>query len=147
MDQQDPLTEKKALLKNLETKELVIRIEVAEREYEQTLRTEATYKEQQYGFLCSGINDCQKVKSRLAELAALAPADDKGKPMSAAKLDAWLTQQRKDEPELTTLISGQRDTAYTMENNRILVDVAKRRLEGMNRVLELKIAQIRFLTS
>ena len=147
MTDQDPLAEKKALLKQLETKELIIRIETAEQEYEQCLRTEAMYKEQQYGFLCSGINDCQEVKSRLAVLAAQAPADDKGKAMSAAKVDAWLTQQRKDDPELAKLIYGQRDTAFNMENNRIRIEIAKRKLERLRAVLELKIAQIRFLTS
>jgi len=134
-------------LKQLKTKELIEAIEKAEQDYERALRQESSFKDQMSGFLCGASNDCQAVKAKLAELAAQAPADEKGKPMPAAKVEAWLITQRTTNRDLIELIEQQRSTAFTLENNRISSEMARRRLERMRAVLELKTAQINFLAA
>ena len=75
-------------------------------------------------------------------LAELAPANP-GK--NTIERDAWITRQRVDNKELNGAILKQREVAFLIEDFRIKVEIAKKKLENSKTVIALRTAQINFL--
>ena len=134
------------MLKGMDTKNLIAVIEQAEKSYEDAQLAEADYRCGIAGYLASGTNDCQEVKMRLAELSTCVPVDPvTNKAMTAVAKEAWLTKQRKDDLGLAAMIDKQFVVAFNIEKLRITTEMAKKKMDRMRAVLELKIAQINFL--
>ena len=128
-------------LKKLDTHDLVAMIPVLEDKLETALREESSFKDLNAGFLSSGINDCSETKRMLAELAVQAEGKNK------EERDAWLTRQRTDNAELVGVLNRQRTVAFELNNIQIAIEMARKRLDNVLRVLSLRTAQIKFLTS
>lgn len=140
------LAYKGAILKGLDTKKLVEMIPDLEKTYETALREEAAFKNLGAGYLSSGTSDCAEVKKIIAELIINEPVGPSGKKMTTVERDAWLIQERTKNKDLSAAINRQGTVSFGLENNKITVEMAKKRLENIHRVLSLKTAQIQFLT-
>lgn len=137
-------------LKDLDTKPLIDQLIDLEDKLEAALREEASYKNLNSGFLSSGTSDCAEVKRMIAVLTVQGPTgptfpDGKVK-NTAAERDAWLVLQRTENEELHAAINRQWGVAFELDNCRIAIDMAKKRLENVHKVLSLRTAQIQFLT-
>ena len=140
--------QKLAILRKLDTKNIIEGIEKCENELENELKKEADFKGQNYGYLCSEGRDCAEVKRILAELSIKVPeAGDEGKKFTVADRDAWLLRQRKENEELDKAIIKQREVAFLLDDYQIKVEIAKKRLESRKVILNLKTAQLNFLAS
>lgn len=142
----EDLNVKVAMLKALDTKKLVEMIPELESNYETALKEEASFKNLNAGYLSSGINDCAEVKRILAELIVNEPLGASGKKMLTAERDAWLIQERTNNKDLSAAINRQYSVAFGLENNKIAIEMAKKKLEDVHKILSLKTAQIQFLT-
>lgn len=138
--------QKAEILKALDTKNLVEKIQQYEDGLEEAMTKEADFKNQNHGYLGSG--DCLEVKRLLAELSAQAPeTNEAGKKTTVADREVWLVKQRVENKELNDAISKQRQVVFLLDDHHIKVEMAKKRLEGVKIVLALKTAQINFLAS
>ena len=126
-------------LKGLDTLKLINMLPELEDKLEAALREEASFRNLNIGYLASGDRDCAEAKRILAELTLTAEGTAKDK-------EAWLTKQRTENDELTRAIARQHDVAFNLENMRIDIEMAKKKLENIHKVLALRTAQIQFLT-
>jgi len=131
-------------LQKLNTKNLVDMLPDLEEKLETALRAEATFRDLNYGYLASRDSDCGEVKRILAELTIRGPGIDQK--YTAPERDAWLITQRTKNHELATAIERHKSVVFNLETYKIDVDMAKKRLENIHRVLALRTAQIQFLT-
>jgi len=140
--------EKVQILKNLDTKELIQRLNRFEDELETTLWEEASLKNLNSGYLAGYGSDCSEVERLLAELSLKAPEIVPGgdKKMTVQDRTAWLTLQRTQNEPLVAAINRQNNITFQVENLRVKAEIAKKRLEGTKAVLGLKTAQIEFLS-
>lgn len=106
---------------------------------EKTLIAEADFRGVQHSYLASRESDCAEVKRILAELSASNPGKN------TIERDAWITMQRVDNKELNNAILKQREVAFLIEDYRIKVEIAKKKLENSKTVIALRTAQISFL--
>ena len=135
------------ILRNLDTKGLIEKMQQYQDELEQALREHASFKDLNREYLTSGASsDCQEVKRILAELTAKGP-DSEGKKLTVVEKETWLQRQRTENEELSAAIGKQKSIAFLVENNEIKIEMAKRRLEGARAVLALRTAQLNFLAS
>lgn len=134
-------------LRELDTRALVSRIEETENKLETSLREESSFKNLNAGFLCAFGSDCSEARRVIAELSARVPETLPGgdKKLTAPQKEAWLFRQRVENEELSATIGKQKDVAFQLDNFRIAVEMAKKRLESTKAVLGLKTAQILFL--
>jgi len=140
------IEQKAEILNRLDTKNLIQRLAEYEDKLDKALKEEASFKDLNYGYL-SGAGDCAEVKRINAELVAQVPdTDDKEKKLTAPQKEAWLLRQRTDDKELSGAIAQQKDVAFNLDNFRINIEMAKKRLEGTRAVIGLRTAQIRFLS-
>lgn len=136
------------ILKSLDTKSLIARIQHYEDDLEHVLREQASFKDINREYLTSGMStDCQEVKRILAELATQGPPAESGKKLTAAERDVWLQKQRTENDELAASINRQKSIAFLLENNEISIEMVRRRLEGARALLALRTGQINFLAS
>lgn len=140
------LTDKVNFLKDLGTKSLIDRLPACENELEDKLRQESEFKHRNTEYL--GTGDCSKVKQLMAELAVQIPElDEKGNKLSNKEArDAWLERQRSNNLEIAEAIQNQREVSFQIENHRIAIEIAKKRLEGLHAILSLRTAQLNFLS-
>lgn len=131
-------------LRSLDTKKQIDLLPDLEEKLETALRAEARFRDLNYGYLSSRDQDCAEVKRILAELTTKGPGEDKK--YTAAERDAWLTLQRTENEDLSRAILRQKDVAFALENYRIDIEMAKKRLENVHKVIGLRTAQIQFLT-
>ncbi len=68
------------------------------------------------------------------------------KPLAETGKKAWLERQRTDDQELLAAIARQQTVSFNLDNFRINIEMAKKRLEGLRAVISLKTAQLRFLS-
>jgi len=142
------INDKVKILKSLDTKGLIARIQHYEDDLEHALREQASFKDINREYLTSGMStDCQEVKRILAELATQGPPAESGKRLTATARDAWLQKQRTANDELAAAINKQKSIAFLLENNEINIEMARRRLEGARALLALRTGQINFLAS
>lgn len=142
------LNDKLKILKRLDTKELITKIQHYEDELEHALREQASFKDINREYLTSGMStDCQEVKRILAELATQGPPAESGKKLTAADREVWLQKQRTENDELAAAINKQKSISFLLENNEINIEMARRRLEGVRAFLALRTGQINFLAS
>jgi len=140
------LNDKLKILKRLDTKELITKIQHYEDELEHALREQASFKDINREYLTSGMStDCQEVKRILAELATQGPPTESGKKLTAADREVWLQKQRTENDELAATINKQKSISFLLENNEINIEMARRRLEGARALLALRTGQINFL--
>ena len=140
------LNDKLKILKRLDTKELITKIQHYEDELEHALREQASFKDINREYLTSGMStDCQEVKRILAELATQGPPTEAGKKLTAADREVWLHKQRTENDELAAAINKQKSISFLLENNEINIEMARRRLEGVRALLALRTGQINFL--
>ena len=140
------IEEKLRILKSLDTKNLIEKLNQYEGELQEVMASEAMFKNQNHGYLGSG--DCQEVKRILAELAVQAPeAKEDGKKTTVADREAWLQKQRTENKELNEAIQKQREVSFLIDDHAIKMEVARRRLAGATAVLALKTQQLAFLAS
>jgi len=132
------------LLNNLGTAKLISDIHEQENKLEQLLLADSIYRSQNVGYLSGYGEDCREVKALLADLALEPPVTTDGKKLTAAQLEAWLRQQRAGNA-LAKAIKTQNEVTFKVENARIYIDVAKKRLESLKGLLALRTAQIEFL--
>lgn len=136
---------KLAILKKLDTANLIRAIKKLEDELETALRETASFKDLNRGYL-SSTGDCQEAKKLLAEIRVQAPETNKdSKKLTAADKDDWLQRQRTENQELAAAIAKQKDIAFLLESDEIKCATARHRLAGAIAVLALKTAQINFL--
>jgi len=134
------------VLRNLDTRNLIERVNQYTSELEQALRDQAVFKEASREYLTSGVSsDCQVVKRILAELAVQTPASAEGKRLSVAEKESWLHRQRTENEELASAINQQQTVAFQADNHEIKIEMARRRLEGTRAILALRTAQLNFL--
>ena len=142
------LNYKLKILKSLDTKGIISKIQHYEDELEHALREQASFKDINREYLTSGMStDCQEVKRILAELAAQGPPTESGKKPTAAEREVWLQKQRTENDELAAAINKQKSIAFLLENNEISIEMARRRLEGARALLALRTGQINLLAS
>jgi hypothetical protein len=140
------IEQKLKILKSLDTKALIEKIQQYEEALEKAMTEEAAFKAQNHGFLGSG--DCQEVKRILGQLAVQAPElNGAGKKLTVADKEAWLLRQRTENKELSDAISKQRQVVFLLDDHQIKVEMAKKRLDGARAVLALRTAQINFLAA
>lgn len=130
-----------AALKKLDTHALIARLPELEDKLEAVLREENTFRDLNTGFLSSGTSDCSETKRILAELAVIAEGKNK------EERDAWLIRQRKTDTFLEGAINRQQTVAFELSNLQTSAEMARKRLDNVLRVLSLRTAQIKFLTS
>ena len=140
------IEQKLEILKKLDTKGLIEKLQQYEAELQKTMSDEAMFKSQNHNYLGSG--DCQEVKQILAELSAQAPSTkEDDKKTTVADREAWLAKQRTESKELSEAIQKQRQISFLVDDHQIKVEVARRRLAGATAVLALKTQQLAFLAS
>ncbi|KKL73535.1 hypothetical protein LCGC14_2073900, partial [marine sediment metagenome] len=61
--------------------------------------------------------------------------------------DAWLIRQRKENTELVGIINRQKTVAFELGNLQISIEIARKKLDNILKVLSLRTAQIKFLTT
>jgi len=132
-------SEKIILLKSRNTASLEKRLSELENSLEGAMRQEAELRNENIGFIASVGSDCAEVKRLEAELLVIA----EGKNDTERK--AWLTRQRTGNDELAVAVRVQRSVAFKIDNSRIDVEMAKKRLESVKIILALKTAQINFM--
>lgn len=131
---------KQVILKRMETKELVERVPALEEDLEKALYEEQRFKHQNSGYLTSSpTSDCQEVKRIEAELMACSQGSND------RERKAWLARQRKENDELAAALDRQDSVGFELENHRIQVEMAKRRLDSVLAVMAIKTAQLKFL--
>jgi len=128
-------------LKTLDTHALVLMLPGLEDKLEAVLREENTFRDLNAGFLSSGTSDCSETKRLLAELAVQTEGKNK------EERDAWLVRQRKDNTELAGIIGRQKSVAFELNNLQTSIEMARKRLDNILKVLSLRTAQIKFLTT
>ena len=154
-------------LKELDTKRLVDLLPELEEKLEAALREDASFRNLNTGYLSSGTSDCAEVKRLTAELAIKGPPRGIGfgkgqktpnnteeliatgtsaKKPTAEEAKNWLILQRTENDELSQALARQNDVAFELENLRISIEMAKKRLENIHKILALRTAQIEFLT-
>lgn len=139
--------EKVKILKSLDTRSLIAQLTEYEDELVGALTNQAEFIYHNYHYISSRGNDCAYVQEKVAGLLFQAPeTNEAGKKTTLAQKDAWLVGQRKANIELAAAIANQQEVAFLQDNHQILVDMAKKRLEGTKAVLALKTAQINFLS-
>ncbi len=138
------IEQKLAILKKLDTQNLIDKLQKYEDEFEKAITAETDFKSQNQQFL--GAGDCREVKRILAELAVQTPEpSEEGKKLTAAGREAWLEKQRTENKELSEAIAKQRQVAFLIDDHQIKCDMAKRRLTSVIAILALKTAQLNFL--
>jgi len=144
------LNQKTRALRDLDTKQLIARITELEDKLETSLREESSFKNLNSGFLASSGSDCAEARRIIAELSARVPEyDERGGTsfkLTAPQKEAWLIRQRTENQDLNGALGRQKDVAFELENQRIAVEMAKKRLESAKAVLGLRTAQINFLS-
>ena len=141
--------EKKKLLKSLNTKDLIESLSKAEDQFDTAVHEYNTFRDLNYAHACSATTDSPAVKARLAELVfEILPSvkTKTDKAMTVQEKEAWLTIQRTKDQALQKAIEAQKNIFFQLENLRNSIEVARERLHGMRAVLELRTAQIRFLS-
>lgn len=133
-------TEKLNILQRLDTKSLLAKLPELETSLEQALYDDLNWRSLNSSYLGSTSSDCSEVKAILATLLPQSEGNN------AQEREAWLTRQRKENRDLSNAIAKQHDVSFLAESNHIKIDMAKKQLETMKAVLELKTAQLRFLT-
>jgi len=148
MSDQEDLNRNKKIraLKELDTKRLVDLLPDLEEKLEAALREEASFRNLNVGYLSSGISDCAEVKRISAELAIKGMLREDLKKPTVEETKNWLILQRTENDELSRALVRQNDVAFELENMRISIEMAKKRLENIHKVLALRTAQIEFLT-
>jgi len=142
------ISDKVKILKSLDTKGLIARIQQYEDDLEHALREQASFKDINREYLTSGMStDCQEVKRILAELATQGPPRESGEKLTVAEREVWLQKQRTENDELAAAINKQKSISFLLENNEINIEMARRRLEGTRALLALRTGQINFLAS
>lgn len=131
-----PINEKAKYLKYLDTKGLIDKMHELEDKLEKLLVEEAQIKDREYGYLGS---ECSELKNLEAELWVNAEGTND------AQRKSWLQRQRKENNELMAILLRSKNANFELENKRIEIDMAKKRLEGVRAVLELKTAQLKYL--
>jgi len=140
------LEEKLAVLRRFDTKGLVDRMHQLEDElFTQMLNYANTYYED-YEYVAQRGGDCAKVKEIEAELLQQCPDNAKGKKLTVAEREAWLTRQRKENPALAEAIKRQREVGFQLESAQVAIELTKQQLQGVRAALALKTAQIQFLS-
>jgi len=139
------IEEKVQLLNNLNTKKLIQDIQEQENKLETLLLAEAKFRSENVGYLASYGDDCTQVKAILADLALEPPVEADGKKATVAKVESWLRQQRSTKPTLVEAIWYQNQVTFQCENNRVAIEMAKKRMESLKGLLGLRTAQIEFL--
>lgn len=133
-------------LKSLDTTKLVAMLPDLEQKLEGTLRAEASFRDLNIGYLSSSNQDCAEVKRITAELSLRCPEMIDGKKTTVDDRKAWLELQRTQNNELANALGRQKTVAFNLDGSRIDIEMAKKRLETVYRVLALRTAQIQFLT-
>ena len=131
-------------LKELNTKRLVDLLPELEEKLEAALREDASFRNLNAGYCSSGTSDCAEVKRLSAELAIQGKPSEKKSTVEETK--NWLILQRTSNDALAQALARQNDVAFELENLRISIEMAKKRLENIHKVLALRTAQIEFLT-
>ena len=131
---------RRTILRGLDTKRLIESLPALEEALEKAMRDDARFRDLNSGYLASQGSDCAEVKRLLAIMAPQA----EGK--NAAEREAWVTKMRTADPELDATINRQKTVAFNLENNRISIEMARKKLENIRTILALKTAQIEFLT-
>ncbi len=135
------------VLQNLKTKELVEKLELLTDDLGKALSEEAKIREQYSGFTASSSQDCIEVKKLLAHLALdTPPLNAEGKKTTVADRESWLMGQRTENAELKAAIDKQHEAAVILENWHITIDMAHERLSNARAILNMKTAQINFLS-
>ena len=134
-------------LKNLDTKGLIKMLPELELALEQALRNEVNFRNLNIGYCSSSTSDCAEVKRISAELAIKGMLREDLKKPTVEETKNWLILQRTENDELSRALTRQNDVTFELENNRISIEMAKKRLENIHKVLALRTAQIAFLTS
>ena len=133
-------------LKTLDTKRLVDLLPELEEKLEQALRDEVSFRNLNIGYCSSGVSDCGEAKRITAELAIKGMLREDLKKPTAEETKNWLILQRTENDELSGALARQNDVAFELENLRISIEMVKKRLENIHKVLSLRTAQIEFLT-
>jgi len=139
------LEEKIEYLNSIGTGALITKIHEWENILEERMLADTQYRSNNVGYLAGYGDDCAIVKRWLADLTLEAPVGTDGKKLTVAQLDAWLRQQRTEGPQLSAEINQQNQITFQCENNRIEIEMAKKRLESLKAILGLRTAQIEFL--
>lgn len=140
------LQTKMALLEKFDTARLILNLNEAESAFAKLMEEELAYKNLNRGFIASAGDDCSVVKTKLAELWLDAP-EFKGEGSKATKDDkeAWLRTMRTQNPDLTGLIVKQLQVLAGIEDFRIKLEQAKRKVDVAIAIIRLRTAQIEFL--
>ena len=141
------LDEKIEYLNSIGTGSLITKIHEWENILEERMLADAQYRSNNVGYLAGYGEDCAAVKATLADLTLDAPVGTDGKKLTVAQLDSWLRQQREHNAQLAENIRLQNQITFQCENNRIEIEMVKKRLESLKAILGLRTAQISFLGS
>jgi hypothetical protein len=138
--------EKVSLLNGMKLGQLTDDIKNLEIYLEKLLIEDAAYRSKNVRYLASYGEDCAEVKGFMASLIQEPPdVNTAGKKMTAPMIEAWLRQQRVANQKLAEAIKLQNEVTFKVENNRIYIDMSKKRLESLKGVLALRTAEIEFL--
>ena len=132
--------EKIEYLNSIGTGSLIKRIGEAEDHLQVAMEADRDYRAQWVPYLASYNEDCTAVKNFMAELEP--PTTDK---MTVAAKENWLRTQRTANQNLVSMILCQNQVTFKCESNRIEIEMAKKRLESLKAILNLRTTQIAFL--
>ncbi len=137
--------EKIAILKGMDTKKLIGLLPTLEEDLEKAYREESNIKNLNSGYLASQGSDCSEVKRLLAELSAEPLLGLEGKKATVAEREAFLILQRTKNSALLAAIQKQESVSFMLENNRISVEMVRRKMDNIRSILALRTAQINLL--
>lgn len=137
---------KTKFLKDLGTKELIEKIDKLETELEKAYYEDTRWRSENANYMANYDEDCLEVKQILADLQLKHPAEIEGKKATADLIKAWLTNQRRHSDGLIAAINRQQNVTFLSENNRVRIELIKKRLESAKGLMALRTAQINFMS-
>jgi hypothetical protein len=141
------MADKIELLNNIGTDTLIKNLEEQDEALLKLLTEESEFRASNYSYVASHNDDSPEVKNIISELMLNPPLNTDGKKLTVAQLEAWVSTQRFQYPQLREAIQKQDEIKFQLENYRISIETTKKKTETLKAIIGLRTAQINFLAS
>jgi len=143
----DELQPKTKLLNALGTAQLYERLEKLIDDVSGLQMSRQKLVDENPDFIGSGSRDCEAVKAVEVGLLLRAPdIDGDGKKITADRRSAWLENEKRRDKAWQQALTKQRELSAALANLDIEIEKASRRYSALKSYLELRTAQINFLS-
>jgi hypothetical protein len=139
--------EKVGILNDLGTKEAVGRLDAFIEEIAALQTTRQQIVNANADFISSGSRDCEAVKALEAELFLQVPDNDQqGKRMTIDQRTSWFETSKRHHAGWLAALKKQREMASALANLDAQIEITSRKYSATKSFLELRTAQISFLS-